>query len=52
MSSFPGDTQAKTGRIGEGGGQDAGIRASTIVADRSRPRRPVASRVLRISDGY
>jgi len=38
MSSFPEDTQEESGLVGEGGAQDAGLRVSTRILDRLKPR--------------
>jgi hypothetical protein len=37
MSSHPVDTKLETGLVGESGVQDAGIRDSTDMVDRSTP---------------
>jgi hypothetical protein len=40
MSSFPGDTQEETRRVGERGVHDAGTRDSTRMVDRLKPHLP------------
>jgi hypothetical protein len=47
MSSLPGDTREEAGLVGESGVQDAGIRESTSILDRLKPRLDMASGQLR-----